>query len=146
MPAQLKEQLTDLITNNDLEDFFSEWKEAIDPSSVLNRSCLQLKAEYYELEDNIISRLLRSEEAGLRKRQLVNSLLLLTDKIGADDLKHPQQPAAKATPTAPTTEDPLKALIRRKLAALQRAHILAVDAAQKFKLEVEIEELKKQMK
>jgi hypothetical protein len=140
MITKLKNRLNDLITANKLKAFFDAWKEAISPASRLNQSCHQLKAAYYDLEENTISRLLREEEAQLRKRQLVNSLLTLTEKIEAGDLRGAK--GTEAGDTAPPLADPLRDLMIRKLSALQRARILATDAAEQFKLDIDIQELK----
>ena len=141
MPAKLKSTLTELISHNRFQRFFATWKEHIDPSSPLNTTCSQLRADHNDLEDNQITGLLRNEEAQLRRRQLISSLLKLTGKISAEDLQSKQAGQSGNDSPTPVT-DPLRKLMEGKLAALQRARVTATDAAEKFKLDIEIQELK----
>lgn len=136
----LKSTLNDFIVRNRFDQFFATWKERIDPDSPLKTTCSQLRADHNDLEDNSITGLLRTEEAQFRRRQLTNGLLKLTEKISAEDLRGGQ--AGPSGNDNPTPTDPLRKLMERKLAALQRARLLATDAAEKFKLDIEIQELK----
>lgn len=135
----LHDTLRQLIVQNNYRGFFQYWKEKVASSSPLHHQASQLEATWNKLEDDEIGGLLSGSEAGIRRARLTDGLLRLTDQL------YSAHPATTHPNSSNTTPNPIQELLQRKLAALRRERVLATDASVKFKLDLEIEEIEKQL-
>ncbi|WP_020569753.1 hypothetical protein [Neolewinella persica] len=137
-------KLSDLLTQNRLPAFFTEWSETVHPTSSLNRSFRTLQADWNRYAEAYI----QGNTNSARSKEVVDRAFALVDQITPADL----EVAAPPTQDSPSIsekadmDDPLRQIIREKLSFLQEARVKAVDPNVQFSLDKEIGDLKEQLK
>lgn len=128
-------ELRNLLLDNLFAEFFAYWRENVKDSPLTARVNVQ-QAAWRQLATEQIDGTLIAEQGEVRRAKLSRSLFDIVDAL--------ERGPVTLTPDPPKP-NPLRDLVERKLTALRTARIVSVDASEKFKLDLEIAELEKQL-
>ena len=118
MLTQVQESLRQHIHRDDRAAFYEQWSREVRPQASGSATVDLCRAD---------------EQAGADPDELNRRLLDVVSSLQADDLKPPPK------------ADPLLSLMQSKLSHLERARLLATDAAMQFQLDEQIRELRTQI-